>query len=304
MAKVALIIIYNHQFNANIDILERMYGNRFDDIYHLVPFYSGDKDNVIAVYDSSHYFQGYVAQGLKGFFQSHYTHYLFIADDLILNPAVNQDNYAKVFQLKDNSSFLPGFISLHDTTWWERVGDAYRYTIEVLGVEAKKQLPSYDVALKKLSDVGLEIKPLRFDQIWKKPITMKGWMKRLVTDRHYSIKSHLARKRYHLPYPLVGSYSDIFVVSSDVIKQFCHYCGVFASTKLFVEVALPTSLVLSTKEIVTEKQTSLKGGSLWTIEDYKILDNYGKNLKSLLASFPEGLLYLHPVKLSQWDSEL
>lgn len=304
MGKVALIIIYNHQFNANIDILERMYGNRFDDIYHLIPFYNGDKDNVIPVYDSSHYFQGYVAQGLKCFFKDHYTHYLFIADDLILNPVVNQDNYTEFFRLKDSSSFLPGFIPLHDTTWWERAGEAYRYTVDVPGVEAKNQLPSYDVALNKLGDVGLELKPLRFDQIWKRPITKKDWIKRLVTDRHYSMKNHLAGKKYHLPYPLVGSYSDIFAVSSDVIKEFCHYCGVFAATRLFVEVALPTSLVLSTKEIVTEEQTPLKGGSLWTAEDYKILDSYDKKLKSLLASFPEGLLYLHPVKLSQWDSEL
>lgn len=304
MAKVALIIIYNHQFNSNIDILERMYGNRFDDIYHLVPFYSGHKDNVVSVYDCSHYFQGYVAQGLKSFFKDHYTHYVFIADDLILNPVVNQDNYAEFFELRDSTSFLPGFISLHDTTWWERAGDAYRYSIDVLGVEAKNQLPSYDAALERLRAVGLEVKPLRFDQIWKKPITKRNWIKRLIMDKHYSLKSHLSGKKYHLPYPLVGSYSDIFVVSSDVIKQFCHYCGVFAATKLFVEVALPTALVLSTNEIVTEKQTTLKGGSLWTKDDYKILDNYDKKLKSLLTSFPEGLLYLHPVKLSQWDSEL
>ena len=59
--KVALIIIYNHQYNKNIDVLERIYKDRFHDIYHLVPFYRGDRKNVIPVYESSHYFQGYIS---------------------------------------------------------------------------------------------------------------------------------------------------------------------------------------------------------------------------------------------------
>ncbi len=58
MSKIALVIIYNHQYNKNIDILERIYKGRFSHIYHLIPFYQGDKENVIPVYDASLYFQG------------------------------------------------------------------------------------------------------------------------------------------------------------------------------------------------------------------------------------------------------
>jgi len=89
MNKVALIIIYNHQYNKNIDILERIYNGRFSNIYHLVPFYNGEKQNVIPVYDSSYYFQGYVAQGFKSYFKEEFTHYFFVADDLILNTKKN-----------------------------------------------------------------------------------------------------------------------------------------------------------------------------------------------------------------------
>ena len=102
----------------------------------------------------------------------------------------------------------------------------------------------------------------------------------------------------------MGSYSDIFVISSNTIKQFSHYCGVFASTRLFVEVAVPTSLVLSADEIVTENDLKLQGEALWTKEQYEILDKYEGNLESLLNDFPEKLLYLHPIKLSQWKTEL
>lgn len=85
-SRVALVLIYNHQYNENIEKLEAIYGPRFDQIYHLVPFYEGDRPNVIPVYEKSHYFQGYIAQAFSSFFSAHYDHYLFVADDLLLNP--------------------------------------------------------------------------------------------------------------------------------------------------------------------------------------------------------------------------
>src|SRR5690348_16209399 len=107
MSKVALIIIYNHQYNKNIEIVERIYKNKFSNIYHLVPFYRGEKSNVIAVYQSSYYFHGYVSQGLKSFFKKEYSHYFFIADDMILNPMINEDNYREYLHLSDHSCFIP-----------------------------------------------------------------------------------------------------------------------------------------------------------------------------------------------------
>ena len=119
MHKVALIIIYNHAHNENIEIIERIYKDRFSNIYHLVPFYKGGKTNVIPVYESSFHFQGYVNQGFKSFFREDYTHYLFAADDLILNPGINESNYTGHFKLNSKTCFLPGFITLHETkVWW------------------------------------------------------------------------------------------------------------------------------------------------------------------------------------------
>lgn len=301
MGQVALIVIYNHQYNSNIDIIEQMYKKRFSNIYHLVPFYTGNKNNVISVYESSYYFQGYVAQGLNHYFNENYAHYIFIADDLILNPIVNQSNYTEHFKLKQSTCFLPGFITLHERMdWWARIGEAFRYTINTPGVEAKGQLPSYDTALSIFNAAGLEIKPLRYEQIWKRPDSIRG----RIINRLRKIKHQLSNMKYNLSYPLVGSYSDVFVVSSDAIKKFCHYCGVFAATKLFVEVGLPTSLVLSTQEIVTENDLLLKGAALWTEDDYIILDQYQNKLKDLLDNFPENFLYIHPIKLSRWDTDL
>ena len=306
MKKVALIIIYNHQYNENIDILERIYKDRFSDIYHLVPFYNGEKQNVIPVYECSYYFQGYISQGLRSYFKEDYTHYFFVADDLILNPIINEINYSEHLNLNPNTCFIPGFITLHDrNVWWHRVGEAFRWSINFPGVEAKNQLPDYEIALQKFQQFDLTIKPLRFNQIWKTPNSIKDFGKMILRDRGSFLrylKSKFIKNKYMLSYPFVGSYSDIFVVSSDSIKLFCHYCGVFAATNLFVEVALPTSLVLSAKEIVTENDLKLHGKALWTNEQYQELEKYESSLKNLLAEFPTNYLYLHPIKLSKWNT--
>ncbi|MCG8310034.1 MAG: hypothetical protein MI975_21740 [Cytophagales bacterium] len=212
----------------------------------------------------------------------------FIADDLVLNPVINERNYAEYLQLGKKTCFLPGLITLHERKdWWPRVVDAFRYRICYQGVEAEGQLPSYEEALKKFKRFGLQIKPLRFEQIWNMPPPDKD----------------LLAQKYNLSYPLVGSYSDIFVISATNIRQFCHYCGVFAATRLFVEVGLPTAVVLSAENIVQESDLSLQGKALWTKEDYNILENYRRELKMLLDNFPANFLYLHPIKLSVWNTK-
>jgi hypothetical protein len=304
MTKLALIIIYNHQYNNNIEIIEEIYRNRFSNIFHLVPFYYGDKINVISVYGNSKYFQGYIAQGFSSIFNQDFDHYLFIADDLMLNTTINERNYSEHLRLSKHACFLPNLATLHEEPqWWVGVGEAFRYNIKQSGIEAENQIPDYATALTLFSNFNLEIKPLRFNQIWKTIASFKDLVRTIIRDTFYPIRyfnNILMGKKYNLPYPMVGGYSDIFVVSAENIRLFCHYCGVFAATNLFVEVGLPTSMVLSAREIVTEKDLGLKGKALWTENDYKILNKYNNNLNKLLKDFPQENLYLHPIKLSKW----
>jgi hypothetical protein len=305
MSDVCLIIIYNHQYNKNIEILERIYERRFSNIYHLVPFYIGDKINVIPVYENSHYFQGYISQGYKSFFDKNYKHYFFVADDMVLNPAINENNYEALLKLNTNTCFISGFKNLHKTgKWWKWVGHAYNWNINVPGVEAKNQLPDYEEALQLFNKFGLDIEPLHVDQILRKKEFPKYYSYRHFEAYFSSQFKHYRNrnKKYKLTYPLVGAYSDIFVVSANTVKQFCHYCGVFSATKLFVEIAIPTALVLSAQEIVNENDLKLKGRALWGKKEHKELDIYKKSLKQLLTNFPKDYLYLHPVKLSKWNT--
>jgi len=301
-SKVALVIIFNHKYDKNIPILERMYKGRFSNIFYLVPFYTGDRKDVIAVYENSYHFQGYIAQGFKHFYSEHFEHFFFIGDDLILNPAINENNYKEHLSLERDFSFMPEFIIPNEQVRWDRVKDAFEYDTKQPGVEIVRELPEEKLALETLRTLTKkQIEPLQFKYIYPNPgfsfkqKEFRKYLKWWYTKLKHGIKG----TKFNLKYPLLGSYSDILVVSSDAIKQFCHYCGVFAATNLHVELAIPTALALSTANIVIEKDLKWQGKALWG-EDLQELNKYNYSLDKLFNEFPPLYLYLHPIKLSKW----
>jgi hypothetical protein len=207
--------------------------------------------------------------------------------------------------LNDETSFLPGFKNLHEIKYpWPRIIEAYRYRLVRDGLEINDELPPYEKAIEAFKKQGLEIKPMRYNQIYPKSTIYKWYQVKQLTRyiNHWLGSIRNRNKLYHLSYPLVGSYSDIFVISGRTIKKFSHYCGLFAVTNLFVELAIPTAMVLTGEHIVTEEKLKFKGMTLWSKEDFKTLEKYNNKLDKLINNFPTGILYLHPIKLSKWNA--
>ncbi len=302
MNSVVLVIIYNHQFNKNIDILEKIYSEKFSDIFHIVPFYSGNKSNVIPVYECSYYFQGYISQSFKSFYNEKFQHYIFVADDMIINPNINQNNYKEHLCLTNNDNYIPFLNTLHSGGFWSRNHEAMHWNISPQGIEAKDQIPNYRIAKTIFEKFNITIKPLKYHQVFHTNVFKHNYgLPNILAHLVFQVgKLIFSKKKYHLPYPFVGSYSDFFVVNSQSIKNFCHISGVFSATKLFVELAIPTALVLSSENIVCENNLKIKGRTLWNNEDYKELDKYSLSIKNLLTTFPDEYLYIHPIKLSKW----
>jgi hypothetical protein len=306
---VVLVIIYNHKYDKNIDIVEDLYRNRFSTIYHLVPFYTGNKSNVIPVYENSIYFQGYVAQGFNRFFNENATHYFFVADDMIINPNINESNYFNFFHLDEEKSFIPEFFNLYETNeHWPHTAEVFAFQLTKRKVEAQRELPDYEEAearLLKNEAINRSIrqeKPLKWKDLNKKP-GRNIFRKENCNKTVEWLSETIRRKRHVLSYPLTGSYSDIFMVSAKSIKPFCHYCGVFAALELFAESAIPTALALSANGIVTEKDLFMKGKPLWTVQDFTFLAPFKMNIDVLINNYPKEILYIHPIKLSQWDTK-
>lgn len=287
MGSVVLVIIHNHPHYANIDALDRLYGSRFRHIRHLAPFYTGSAPHVVPVYENSRFFQGYVSQAVSRIVDDAFDHYLFVADDLLLRPDIAEGTYRERLQLDSEACFFPGFVELHTLTkYWPRATEAARWNPRVLGAQIVDLLPDASTVAARFARFGLTAGPLTYFQVMNR---------QPATDAERSV-------RYAMRYPLIGGYSDIFVVSRTCIRQFAHLCGLFAVGRLFVELAIPTAMVLAADAVVTEQSLPYQGRALWTAEDRAILDRYGGSLRRLMDEFPDQHLYLHPIKLSHWDT--
>lgn len=287
-ARVALLIIYNHRYDKNIDRIEKLYTKRFSYIYHVMPFYDGKEENVIPVFESSYCFSGYIAQAYGYLRKKGFTHFFIIADDMILNPVINEFSIWTELGICYDDSYIDELICFQHggKRWWRRIIDALDYTPNQLGIELKGILPSKEEAERRFDFHGLPYTPIPRKELLRNP-RKKDFFKMLV-------------KNNKLQYPLVRAYSDILLLPLDIMPKFTLYCGAFAATKLFVEMAIPTALVLSANNIKTGKDIKLEPGAMWTQEDLKILESYSLQLDKLLNDFPSEKLYLHPIKLSQW----
>jgi hypothetical protein len=311
MAKPCLIIIFNHRYDKNIPVLRQLYSPRFSHIYFLVPFYDGNDPSVIPVYESSFYFQSFFAQGFNRFFREEHSHYIFAGDDCLLNPVINEDNYLAQTGLPEDADFIPGFIQFHtlkDGGWWH-TKKAVDFFKNRGGAEVQRELPSKDEAITRFRRHGVEIQPLTKRNIFgnKKINNLSWWQSWLYKQFYLRIKwkPYWKNGRIELPYPAVGSYSDMFIVHKDSVRDFCRYCGILASVGLFVEIAIPTALLLSSKKIVQEKDLKLRGKALWSVTEVEEVEKtFNRSLRSLVTGFPADQLYFHPVKLSKWTNDL
>jgi hypothetical protein len=311
MAKACLVIVFNHRYDKNIPVLEKLYASRFSHIYFLVPFYDGHQSNVIPVYESSNFFQSYFAQGYHHFFHEEFTHYIFTGDDCLLSPAINETNITDQVGLPPGSDFIPGFIELHTLTgrpWWH-AHKAVDFFNNRKGAEIKKELPLRDEAVKKFEQHGLTVKPLTAGNIFgTQTPPNKKWFEYWVFKQYhlrYKWKSFRKEGKIELPYPVAGSYSDVIIVSKESIYNFCRYCGIMAAAGLFVELAIPTALLLASRKIVQEKDVLLKGKALWSAKEVEEVENrFNKSLTGLMNGFPADQLYYHPIKLSKWNNDL
>ena len=291
--KPLLVIIYNHKHLKNIEIIENIYRHRFSHIHHLMPFYQGNKENVTAVYDSSHYFQSYIAQGLSDYYQKEVSHYLFIADDLLLNPAINEDNYQDFFTLNQNNCYIHRIKNLvdknGDVTPWAYYHFAHEFPSSPL--QELDELPSHHEAVQRFKQHNIETKYF----IVPGSTSDNSNFTRRVID-----KIPFFRHKPTINYPLAYGYSDIVIIPNILIKKFCYYCGIFSSANLHVEMSIPTTLVLISDDIVTFDDLNTAGKNMMSKMIPQLRHKYKDQLDSLIGDFPD-TLYIHPIKLSIWN---
>ena len=306
--KICLVVIFNHRYNQNVEKLQKIYGTKFSDIYYVVPFKTDEVpdyllSNVIRVYESSFYFQGYIATTYDRLKDKGYDYFLFVGDDLILNPNINEKNFFEYSGISSEHCFIKYFVPIDEAGGVRplRLYDTIRPFYFASGVEWKRELPSVDEALAILSEHGFDSSILRMTRKYRKRNKFFRSLKMLPFT---ALVFALTRFRRY-PYPLFRGYSDAVGVPREAMEEFTYYCGVFAAMNVFVEIAIPTALLFSSTKIQQEKDIHLKGCEVWTVEDIdKIKAQYHSSVSELLAEFPKDTFYYHPVKLSQWTWDI
>lgn len=294
--KVALLVIYNHRYDKNISRINELYNGRFTYVFHIVPFYDGVEKKVIPVYESSFNFSGYIAQAYTHLKEKGFTHFFVVADDMVLNPVINEWNLWQEMGIGYDECYLDEFLVLQNhAVFWSHMIDALCYTPDKKGVEIMRIIPSVSDAKKSFEQYGIPYDGIPLRILRKGFLTiLKGLFKR----DGINMLRNIGKKS--LSYPLVGGYSDIFLLTADVMDRFCLYCGAFAATDLFVELAVPTAIVLSVDKLKTSRNTLLQPGAMWSDKDKAFLEKYHYSLDELLKNYDKKKLYIHPVKLSQW----
>lgn len=305
---VPLIIIYNHRFDENIEKMETIYRDRFSTIIHLVPFYDGNLPNVIPVFEQSFYFQGYIPQALSVLKKLNCTHFFFVGDDLLVHPSINENNVLSELNIKENEGFLPwtwGMLSDMPMEWANLFPsiNAFYSDDHLLhhAPDWKSQLPERKIAVELFKKYDFKTGKLSLKNLKGEQGNYNYPRFSIVLQEYLKLTF---KKRRALPYPLLAGYSDIFIVSKSNLDQFTSYCELFRQMRLWVEVALPTAMILSHTKVNFEKDTNWKGTTYWDNKNAKeMTERFSKtnfNFTVLMNDYKMNELYIHPVKLSKW----
>jgi hypothetical protein len=321
-AKVCLVVIYNHNFERNIQLIRRLYKDRFSSVIQIMPFHTGKDPDVIRVFGNSFQFHGYIAQARHVLSEIDCGRYLFVGDDLILNPHIHEGNIASMMKLEPEDCFYPGFHDVSKGDCLRGTMEAHNFAFPPAGIDASAlaSIPTREHAFQILHGKGL-MESMTLSRVtpyllnFHTPV-IKNLLKnyRVLRARAWHYRNSL-RYRLHprtASYPTVFGYSDIFSLPKSKLGEFYDMIEVFASIQMFVELAIPTSLALHQWNIVNEADLNLKTLNVWFPQDPKLFSSKSAiisklendtelKIENLTRDFPDDYLYMHPVKLSRWE---
>ncbi|MDR0560033.1 MAG: hypothetical protein LBG92_07660 [Prevotellaceae bacterium] len=219
---------------------------------------------------------------------------------MLLNPNINENNLFDFFKTDKNSCYIRDLRVPSEKRYTKRnllwvYLMQYSFKLYKSGVETKAIFPSKEEALERFAKHGINVQITLWEQLCSILYSIS------IARPRTTIRSIFAMfKRNKVNYPLVWAFSDVLLIPDSVMSAFCNYCGAFAALDLFVEIAIPTALILSANKIVTDRTSGLSS----IANEYKIIDNieklYNFDLNKLIENFPDNQLYIHPVKLSKW----
>lgn len=299
-----LVVIFNHRYDNNIEKIKKLYGERFSKVVILMPFYDGDDPDVIPVYESSYQFCGYLIQAYEKLQEIDAEYYTFIGDDVCLNPELSEKTINQMFGLQGKKIFITSMFSLNEPNnfYWSPSRDS-SVPFFHRGTRWKANVPNYTEAMKCFQDFFGKYDEEYTDEFFE------GRNGGESDEEHQqAIENFLKQNRNtrRIPYPMAGGYSDVFVIKREHLFTISRLCGVFSAMNMFVEIALPTAIVLTTKreDVVLCHELNYKEQVYWESDNVKGFEDHNhRSIDYLYGNWDPKILYIHPVKLSKWSLE-
>lgn len=311
---VCLCIVFNHPFTANIPALRAIYRGRFSTIRFLVPFERSTDPDVLTVYRGSFGHCAYAIEHLPALEALEVSYYVFIHDDVLLSPWMNEKNIVAHLGLVNSGDAYIGDIYPVEADvgqWGFQIGSLWRIAhprnyLSGTGVESfatvLRYLPPVGEAAERARALGippttrLDYRPDSFQaelplayryfgaQNRSDPAFIRGLAERLFDSP--------APASADIPYPLAcsGPWTDFYVVPRERLARFAHIAAILATAGLFVEMAAPTALMLTCD--VIRKATDRNLFAQWSLEAAS-----PREALTTLLHEPR-LISIHPVKLS------
>ncbi len=320
MANTTLVAIYNHNFPKNVDKLEKIYSARFDKICHIMPFYIGEDKRIISVYENSYQFEGYITQGFDCFYNDEAEYFVFMADDVLLHPDLSKDTIEQMLKIDENTGFTARNIRsvsdkflimkrwLFPTIINYMYSDFKSFVDKILPTpeEMFKKYEQMEIPLEKLSENKIkyiqDFYTMDLENFFYKyraataTVDLKKLMAKYVED---------TKTPFRYLFPFACGFSDFFVVPKKFIKDFMYLCGVFAAMRIFVEVAIPTALMITLDKLMCPKNI---GMDVVNFPSDPQREKFSKendfSVKKVLADWNKENLLVHPIKYSMWEVDI
>ena len=306
---VTLCVLFNHPYPPNIAALRELYAPRFSDVMFIHLDDEHIEPNVYNSYRAGYNFQGLIADNSQAFMDRKSDLYVFVHDDVMLNPLINEENVRSKLKVSTNGAFLPGFNPIHGSV--NRPGD--RGWNWIVGALWKLMNPSNTVSGSGLRNLWRDMPKLAktreqlgakygfsFDKLYYDPASPLPQAfgfndprrdEQLVKLIFEDLFDHTATPpSLELPMPVFGGLSDLFAVDGSIMSQVLHGFGLMAAANIFVEVAIPT-ILLNVADYVTQLH-DVEFRSDWGFQRERM------PVREVVDGFRSDMLAYHPVKLS------
>ena len=292
---VCICVVFNHPFVANIPLLRRLYAGRFSTVRFLVPFQLSDDDDILTVYRGSFGHCAYAIEHIPALESLNCDHYVFVHDDVLLSPYLNEGNIRERLGLRPNEGWVGAIRPTPPDIgeWGYQLGSVWRLIeprspLSGVGLDSLaatlRHLPPASEAARKAATYGIPpVTSFHYDGGF--PFGGLG---------HPVAEALFARygPTIEIPYPIAcsGPDADFLIVPRKGLREYLHVAAVLATAGLFVEMAAPTALYLTCDHVRTCADVAMYA-------EWSLRMIWPRDALSRLLERPE-LISVHPVKLS------